>query len=132
MSERGVAFRCAECGEVAATVRLQPREGPVNMGPPLGYQRQPRDGAVLDGFLGTVWHAIERLTYDEMAWFVAQERPDAAWLRAKDWQLAPFYCRHCELNYCRADWHPQVRFDEGFYDCTVGHCPRGHQQTIDD
>jgi hypothetical protein len=36
-----------------------------------------------------------------------------------DWELAPFYCPDCDLNYCRADWHTYVLVDEGFYDCSV-------------
>lgn len=28
-------------------------------------------------------------------------------------ELAPFYCRDCAQNYCRADWRTYVLFDEG-------------------
>jgi hypothetical protein len=44
----------------------------------------------------------------------------------------PFYCPDCELNYCSKDWDTYVLFDEGFYDCTMGTCPNGHQHTLDD
>jgi hypothetical protein len=36
------------------------------------------------------------------------------------------------LNYCSADWHTYVPVDEGFYDCTMGICPRDHRRTVDD
>ena len=44
------------------------------------------------------------------------EAPDPAALRRIDW----------------ADWRTYVLFDEGFYDCTMGRCPRGHEHMIDD
>jgi hypothetical protein len=53
-------------------------------------------------------------------------------LRRIDWELAPFYCPECELNYCGADWETFPVFDEGFYDCTMGICPSGHRHTVDD
>ena len=58
--------------------------------------------------------------------------PDPATLRRIDWELAPFYCPDCAQNYCRADWRTYVLFDEGFYDCTMGRCPCGHEHMIDD
>jgi hypothetical protein len=36
-----------------------------------------------------------------------------------DWELAPFSCPYCDLNYCRAGWHTYILVDEGFYDCSV-------------
>ena len=60
------------------------------------------------------------------------EALDPAALRRIDWELAPFYCPDCAQNYCRADWRTYVLFDEGFYDCTMGRCPRGHEHMIDD
>ena len=58
--------------------------------------------------------------------------PDPVALRRIDWNLAPFYCSDCDLNYCRADWHTYVLVDEGFYDCTMGTCPGGHKHMVDD
>jgi hypothetical protein len=86
----------------------------------------------VDGFLGTSWLALEDGTRDELAGLLASSAPDAALLHAMHWELAPFFCRTCGLNYCAADWIREVLDDDGFYDCTVGYCPRGHRQLIDD
>jgi hypothetical protein len=48
------------------------------------------------------------------------------------WEVTPFYCPDCGLNYCGRDWDTRVLFDEGFYDRTEGTCPHGHRHTIDD
>jgi hypothetical protein len=48
------------------------------------------------------------------------------------WELTPFYCPDCGLNYCHRDWDTYVLFDEGFYDCTKGRCPEGHEHMLDD
>jgi hypothetical protein len=45
---------------------------------------------------------------------VANHAPYPVALRRIDWELAPFYCPDCDLNYCRADWHTIPIFDEGF------------------
>jgi hypothetical protein len=57
---------------------------------------------------------------------------DAAGVHAISWELAPCFCRACRASYCAACWHGVLVFDDGFYDCTRGTCPRGHVQTIDD
>ena len=36
------------------------------------------------------------------------------------------------LNYCSSDWDTCVLFDEDFYDCTKGSCPKGRQHMLDD
>ncbi|MGQ4874214.1 MAG: hypothetical protein ACP6IY_09100 [Promethearchaeia archaeon] len=42
------------------------------------------------------------------------------------------YCPECDKIYCR--WHYNVEefYDEGFYDYTIGICPKGHKRIIDD
>ncbi len=126
------SFRCAECGEMAAVVKAVPAGRPADMGPPLGRQLQNRDGVVVDRFGGTTWKRAEAPAYQAVCEILSGEAPDPAALRRIDWELAPFYCPDCAQNYCRADWRTAVMFDEGFYDCTMGRCPRGHEHMIDD
>lgn len=45
------------------------------------------------------------------------------------------YCYKCNLIYCREHYNAEIIFDEeypGFYDCTMGTCPQGHERMIDD
>jgi hypothetical protein len=42
------------------------------------------------------------------------------------------YCPECDVTYCRKHYSLQVVYDEGFYDCTYGTCPKGHRRIIDD
>jgi hypothetical protein len=48
------------------------------------------------------------------------------------WEIRPFFCPECGLNYFSKDWDIYVLLDEGFYDCAVGICPNGHRHTLDD
>jgi len=73
--------------------------------------------------LGTKPHVVPHLCGDA---------PDPAALRRIDWELAPFYCLDCDLNYRSADWHTYVPVDEGLFDCTMGICPSGHRHVVDD
>lgn len=47
------------------------------------------------------------------------------------WEITPFYCPDCELNYCSRDWDTCVLAGEGFCDCTMGICPNGRRHTLD-
>ena len=44
-----------------------------------------------------------------------------------------FHCHQCDQSYCDTCWSiGPLEFDEGFYDCTRGRCPTGHEQIVDD
>ena len=132
VGELGAAFRCAECGEIACVVRMAPAGAVLNMGPTLGDQTYETAGVFLDLFLSSSWHLLDPPAYDEVSRLLSAASPDPLALRQVDWELAPFFCCDCGLNYCRAHWNPMVVYDEGFYDYTEGHCPKGHRQMIDD
>jgi len=42
------------------------------------------------------------------------------------------YCPECNDIYCWEHYNPVEEFDDGFYDCTYGTCPKGHRRIIDD
>jgi len=42
------------------------------------------------------------------------------------------YCPDCDEIYCWEHYNPVEEFDDGFYDCTYGTCPKGHRRIIDD
>ena len=126
------SFRCAACGEVAGVVRVARAGPPVDIGPPVGRANPERDGLVVDYFLGTTWLAAGAATLDAVQAVIDEGEADPVSLRQLNWELAPFYCPDCELNYCRADWSTEVRTDDGFYDCTMGTCPNGHRHMVDD
>ena len=134
---RGTAarFRCARCGDLAGIVRVIRAGTAFDMGPPLGKQVQERDGLVLDYFLGTAWHSATTDKLDAVQALIERGKIDPAALREIDWtfwELTPFYCPDCGLNYCSRDWNTYVLIDEGFYDCIKGRCPEGHEHMLDD
>lgn len=102
------------------------------MGPSLGPQSRDRAGIVVDYFGGTAWKLAGPSTYAKVRTILGAEAPDPAELRRVDCELAPFYCPDCGQNYCRADWDTYVLLDDGFYDCTMGTCPSGHQHMVED
>lgn len=42
------------------------------------------------------------------------------------------YCPKCDKIYCSVHYQVREIFDEGFYDYTLGTCPKGHERMIDD
>jgi hypothetical protein len=42
------------------------------------------------------------------------------------------YCPECDEIYCYAHYETREEWDEGFYDCTYGICPKGHTRIIHD
>jgi hypothetical protein len=47
-------------------------------------------------------------------------------------EYAPCFCLQCEKAYCANHWQTSLVFDDGYYDCTDGVCPEGHEQMLDD
>jgi hypothetical protein len=129
----GVSFRCGACSEVAAMVKLVRAGGVVDMGTPLGQQRQSIDGVIIDYWLGsTCWMAVMSDRWARIETVLGADCPDPAALYAISWDLAPFWCRDCQRCYYRGDWRRTVIFDGPFYDYTDGECPAGHRHIIDD
>ncbi|MBA7516485.1 hypothetical protein ES705_08533 [subsurface metagenome] len=42
------------------------------------------------------------------------------------------YCPECDKIYCWEHYNAREEYDDGFYDCTYGECPKGHKRMIDD
>lgn len=42
------------------------------------------------------------------------------------------YCPECDKLYCWEHYDAKEEYDDGFYDCTYGECPKGHRRMIDD
>jgi hypothetical protein len=42
------------------------------------------------------------------------------------------YCPTCGKIYCARHYQTREEYDEGYYDCTYGTCPRGHKRIIHD
>jgi hypothetical protein len=120
------SFRCARCGEIAATIDLV-GSGPVAAGPgPLG------DEIVLDvGWTGTAarqsWiGSTMKIINAETAQLLADDTIDPLTLNRADGDFGRFCCSGCELVYCSNCWtHWRVR------DNISGRCPEGHEQWLD-
>jgi hypothetical protein len=127
-------FRCARCARLAGVAHVV-RAGTTaaGMGRPAGTEITA-EGLVLDGFLGTSWHAEPTGILDAVQAFIEQGNVDPVAIRAISWSLwavTPFYCPECRLNYCGRDWDISVHFILGFQDCIMGACPNGHRHIVD-
>lgn len=122
------SFRCGVCGEIAGVVRVARGVGAGGDEPPSG-----RDWLVLEYFLGTVWHADTRDVVDAVAALIEQGNLDPVVIREVSWALwdiTPFYCPECGLNYCSLDWDMRLAVNEGCHDCIIGTCPDGHRHLL--
>jgi hypothetical protein len=118
------SFRCGECGEIAGVVRVS-RGGSTA----AGEASAGRDGLVLDYFLGTIWHADTGDVLDAVQALIEQGNADPVTIREITWALwdiTPFYCPECRLNYCSLDWNIHFSVRAGTHDCIIGTCPGGH------
>ncbi len=125
-------FACAVCGQPAGTVRPAAADEAVDIGPPLSAQAIGSAGVVVSGFLGNGWYSLTQPQYRRLCVLLADEHPDPVALRVIRWEAAPFFCPDCQRSYCQTHWDLDVIVDEGFYDCTLGVCPSGHQVVVDD
>jgi hypothetical protein len=126
-----VTYDCAVCGRLAATVTLIP----VELEHPRSLAVAGTAGtAVVEGFIGVMQRAVGYEEWDGLAHALLSE--GAAVLHAVDDELGSFYCPDCGQCYCSDHWDKDVIFDEefmmGWYDATMGRCPAGHLQVLDD
>jgi hypothetical protein len=105
----------------------------ADMGRPAGTEIIA-EGLVLDRFLGTSWHAEPAGILDAVQTLIQRGNVDPVAIRAISstlWNVTPFYCPECGLNYCGRDWDISVHFILGFQDCIMGICPSGHRHIVD-
>jgi hypothetical protein len=117
-----VKVHCARCGESAAEFSLVP---------PAAGSRSQHYGLQRTGFMGQV------TKFGELAELRRQvdlaHVADYTALRSIDTDFVAFHCWECKRSYCERCWRiGPPEFDEGFYDCTRGVCPDGHEQIVDD
>jgi hypothetical protein len=127
------SFRCGQCGEVAGVVRVARASSTSGSDSPSGWQPGAGDGLVLDYFLGTVRHEDTSDVLDAVQLLIEQGNADPVTIREITWTLwdvTPFYCPQCQLNYCSLDWNAHLEISEGTQDCIIGICPNGHQHLL--
>jgi hypothetical protein len=134
-------FTCDRCGGEACTLTLLPPFARDPQAPLPGTAGAlPGDGTIfgeavrlsIDGPVKTTHTFVPGIQVDVAAVEAAIRTPDPAALFAIDREYAPFWCRQCEKSYCRDCWLVWIDYDEGFYDCTRGRCPEGHERIMDD
>ena len=108
-----VIVTCARCSGEAARISLSPN----------GLRRI--------GFIGEVTKFGDAGQLHRLLEMVRSA--DFASARGADADFVAFHCRECNRSYCERCWRiGPPEFDDGFYDCTRGTCPEGHEQTVDD
>lgn len=137
-SRHGVAadgqfvFTCAQCGGVAATLAVIDDDRELDGGPMPGGGRLSWKPTAPSYRLEFVNVATGEASAGLAKLAIGAGVIDPLVVRRLDWELAAFCCSSCQLNYCSACWRTWIEFDDGFYDCTRGRCPHGHEQALAD
>jgi hypothetical protein len=129
----GISLRamCSICGELAGVLTVL-RAGEV-IEPPRFLLPARGPAWCLEGFMGSDWSKLDESRVAGLE--DAIRRSDFGALCAIDFLLVPFYCQSCHASYCYKHWSAYPRFDPdfpGWYEDTVGWCPRGHRRLLDD
>jgi hypothetical protein len=126
-------FRCARCTRLAGLMHVV-RAGTITDLRRPGGTEITTEGLVLDRFLGTSWHAQPAGILDAVQALIARGNIDPVAILAISstlWNVTPFYCPECRLNYCGRCWDISVEFILGHHDCIMGVCPGGHRHIVD-
>jgi hypothetical protein len=139
---RHLTLSCTRCGRAAVEIALLPAAEADETRQSMWHGR---DRLERTDFLGTV---VKFGTYAQLLdFFEALCRGEFASLRSADADFVAFYCEDCGQVYCDQCWRIGTPvFDEGFYsvvfacgedaerdgDYTLGTCPQGHEQIVDD
>lgn len=134
-------FACDRCGAVACTLALLPPFATDPQAPLPGTPGSiPGEGLLsagdvrlsIDGPVKLTHSLLPAAGVDVAAIDAALRAGDVDALYSIDRNFAPFLCRQCAKSYCKSCWTAWVDFDDGFYDCTRGRCPKGHVRVMDD
>jgi len=117
------AFHCALCNDLAGTVELLPAGHAEGLG-------KDKTTIFLKDFIGTEKVLVSPAEIPKVQ--AALDQGDAAALYAVEKLWAPFYCPACACVYCRKHWTIAPQYDEGYFDCSYGFCPRGHRRMTED
>lgn len=119
-----ITLPCSRCGQPAATFAV------IAAGAGEGMWRD-RDRLERAGFMGAVIKFGDHKSFAPFLSALAGGDYDKA--SAGDPDFVAFHCWTCGRDYCEQCWRiGPPEFDEGFYDCTRGVCPDGHEQVVDD
>lgn len=134
-----IEVACSECGECAAKIALVPpgkkhrKAGSTareDVGVYDGIGRGDGGSYIVESITGKCVHTIPAEYVEPIR--QALEQKDWARLHKADPELVPSWCRMCEAHYCRKHTVTLPFFDEGFYDYTMGWCPKNHPRMVDD
>ena len=121
---RSVDLYCNRCSAIVARITFYEAGEGEGM-----WQKEKRLERA--GFVGDIikfGHAPETVSL-----FESLSRGDYPAADRIDCDFVGFYCEPCNKIYCKDCWDiGPPEFDEGFYDYTMGTCPAGHEQTVDD
>lgn len=123
MEDSTFTIDCFACNEPAATISFA--EEP-NFGLIIGQRGFMAD--IFAGMLGP--HDADPRLFAQIQ-SLAQK--DLQSLRAMDPDFFTFICGRCRVAYCCACWTDvHDTYDDGIYGHTLGTCPRGHEQSLQD
>ena len=121
VSESEYNLRCSLCGKVAVVLRL-------------GIWTYTKTESLI--YTG-ITHEVALSVKDAERIFKLLEKDNIAQVHSiiddhPSCEGIDAYCPECDKIYCWEHYNPIQEFDDGFYDCTVGTCPKGHKRMIDD
>jgi hypothetical protein len=134
-----VEAKCAECGGRAALIQVvspgvqHPKAGSTaleDVGVYDGVGMQGDGRYIVESITGKCVHAIPAEYVEPMR--DAVERKDWPLLFRIDPEFVPSWCPKCEAHYCKKHFVTLPFFDDGFYDYTMGWCPKNHERKVDD
>ena len=115
-------FRCSLCGKTAGVVELLPRGHAESL--------SKSETICISGFIGRERVVVPEAGVPELRAILV--RGDASKLYEFEGLWAPSWCPTCAAVYCIAHWTVVPEYDEGFFDCSHGFCPKGHKRLIED
>ena len=132
------SFYCAVCGKEASHVTLtpagqpDPRLTPETSDMPegvsklmIGVHKLSIDGGPATYTVGVTDEDFKRVKDALLS-------QNAAQLYAIDGEYAPFWCPKCECCYCGKHYTSETVFEDVFFDCIYGTCPKGHKRILTD
>ncbi len=131
-----VTFQCAVCGETALVFELMAAGAvhPKAVAAPrahLMYDLMAQSGdpvVIIEGPAERTFQRLDPPGFERLRVLLLTQDPavlsDELFKISREY--VPSYCPECRSHYCHRHWALTTIMEEGWYECTVGQCPKGH------
>jgi len=144
LSNKKYDYYCDECGKFAGSIEILSGASKKSKKygskssfypwpfPPPPEKKSKKSEIIIESFLNTATLYKDNDYLEKIVGYLEKDDLKSV-LREFSGNNLAFYCPKCDKCYCGNHWSTRIVWESGgWYDYTMGKCPKGHKRMIDD